>query len=299
MKFNDLEKQHSLYGHIINDDLAAVQQYLRVKPDLASKVSLEGYQLIHVAAASGAALVIEWLLENKNLVSIRDEDNNPPLVHAIIHNQLAIVQLLVEKGASLETLCFAKHNAAFITACINNRFEILQWCINTLQNKHGEQFEETFSQELFMAAILASYKGRIKIVEYLISLRPSIVVDDLNGDSLLFCAACEGHESLTHNLIDKGAILTKINHLNETPLEATLKLNQTKTAEVILKAMVEQKLPLPMMKSSSAQQLLEDLKKNVKSPKKDIYVPEASLWSVSSSSGSSDSGSDDSLTFSL
>ncbi len=298
MRFTDLDKQSAIFSYAFNNELLRLQQNAQTSLTWRTDTTFDGHGLMHVAAAGGAVDTLEWLLDQGGSIDQKDEQGNTALTHAIAHNHILAAKFLVSHGASLLGKDGGNMNAALVTGCINNCFDILQWSIESLKAELGDDFLVALSRDLFVAALFSCYKGHCTIVTYLISILPDLSTTEIEGDTLLFCAACEGHVALTQYLLNKGSDALALNHLNETPLEATLKLNQTLTAKVILKFMIDKKLPLPSFSNSHREMLLLELQRQIKketSPR--LYVPEASLWSISSDSSSSFNASENSTTF--
>ena len=65
-------------------------------------LSVGGPSLIHLAASSADETMISLVLENNIDVDQRSETGSTPLLQATFQGNLAVVRLLIQKGASLE-----------------------------------------------------------------------------------------------------------------------------------------------------------------------------------------------------
>ena len=77
----------------------ALRLYFKCGVSLLCKDAL-GRSPLHVAASAGRKNAIEYLLEQKADVSLRDVFGNTPLDDALRHDQLVVAYLLLEAGAT-------------------------------------------------------------------------------------------------------------------------------------------------------------------------------------------------------
>ena len=135
----------------------------------------------HLAAYFGLTGVITALLKNKHDPDVKDTYDQTPLLWAAIQGHEAVVKLLLEKGAELES----KDN-------INGRTP-LSW---------------------------AAIQGHEAVVKLLLEKGAQLESKDDFGQTPLSWAAENGHEAVVKLLLEKGAQLESKDDVGRTPLSS-------------------------------------------------------------------------------
>ena len=65
--------------------------------------SNRNYTPLHLAAAMGHHEIVEMLLANGAIITIRDVDNEEPIHHAAEEGHIQCFKILIQNGASLNT----------------------------------------------------------------------------------------------------------------------------------------------------------------------------------------------------
>lgn len=165
-----------------------------------SIVDYAGRSLLHNAAQGGLQKVAERILESdtnsdpRAAVDFEDRDGMTALFHAAIGGQVALTEMLINKGAAVDH-----------------------------QDKHGRT-----------ALFCAAGTGRLDIVEILVDKGANVNHQDKDGKTALFRAARRGRRDVVEMLVDKGAdfnhqdkyghtaLLNVSNGLHSKPLEKDL-----------------------------------------------------------------------------
>ncbi|CAD7700464.1 unnamed protein product [Ostreobium quekettii] len=148
---------------------------------------------LHWAAAQGLKEMTKWSLKEID-ADCQDHKGNTPLCAAVRGGQVAIVNVLVNHGASID-----------------------------LADKNG-------TTPLCLAASL----GQLAIAEVLLDRHASIEQPDKYGALPLSVAASQGHTTVAEMLLCRGASIDLPDRYGETPLCAATRAGQTATAQVLL-----------------------------------------------------------------
>jgi CDK inhibitor PHO81 len=154
---------------------------------------------LHYACMHGHVRLVEELIDAApETVNFRDQDSFTPLIHAIVHSQLACVQTLLSKGAHLSRLGPSEHIPLNL-ACQYASLDIVE----LLLQRHAEMLpdaEGLYPQHLVarsgkapqMLLLLRKYGADLNQPDKLYQWTP------------LFHAASEGHVECVKTLLECG-----------------------------------------------------------------------------------------------
>ena len=186
----------------------------------------------HLAAYFGLTGVIMALLKNIHDLDVKDTYDRTPLSWAAIYGHEAVVKLLLEKGAQLES----KDNKYGQTP--------LSWAAETgheavvkLLLEKGAQLESKDNVIGRTPLLWAAEKGHEAVVKLLLEKGAQLESkDNVIGRTPLLWAAEKGHEAVVKLLLEKGAQLeSKDNVIGRTPLSWAVE----KGHEAVVKLLLE------------------------------------------------------------
>ncbi len=150
-----------------------------------NKVNSDGYSALILACSKNNECILSALLQRTDLELNPSNCKHTPLIHASLHQNIALVNALVEKGVSVNHA-----NKDGVTAL------------------HG-----------------ATSRGHAEIVKQLLAVGADVNQADQNGWTALHIAAQEGHDEFALKLIEKATreTINKKNDKGDTALTLALK----------------------------------------------------------------------------
>ncbi|XP_029044530.1 protein fem-1 homolog CG6966 isoform X2 [Osmia lignaria lignaria] len=134
----------------------------------------------------------------------------PPLWCAAAAGHLALVRLLVKRGAKVNST--TKTNSTPLrAACFDGYFEIVRFLVN-----HGADIEMANHQG-HTSLMIACYKGHIKIAKFLLALKADVNRKSVRGYTALHDCAESGSLDIVKLLIEHGARMD-VDSYGMTPL---------------------------------------------------------------------------------
>ena len=176
-------------------DLTKVQSLLSSGED-PNQLNAEGASALHLASAEGHVAVVEYLLDHKAQIDLLDRNFlQSPLVNAAEFGRLAVVKILLKRGAKAELK--NKFGSNILSAVVNNMgiassktskeevYQIIDLLLShgadiNSQNKNGESL-------LHMRAHL----NEVELATYLLKRNLKINLVAANGENA-FDYACKG-----------------------------------------------------------------------------------------------------------
>ena len=125
-------------------------------------------------------------------------DGNTPLVFAITHGHIEMIELLISKGADVYQKINSNYNMLFFASCFGHE-KVVELLISKGVNIHEK------TKDGASLLLPASLRGHTKVVELLISKGVSVHDKDNYGSSPLFVAYENGHNDVIKLLILNGA----------------------------------------------------------------------------------------------
>lgn len=215
--------QATIYGNYFVLNLALEKGVAVNRTDVYGRVPLH-YASMHgrldmidaLLAGKKASLLVSASFANLKLVdadtiNLIDHDNFRPLVHAIIHNNLDCVQLLVEKGAQLNSISETDH-APLNLACKHGSYAIVE----LLLTKGAQILPD--AEGLYPQHLVARSARNPELLSLLKHFGADLdQIDKLYGWTPLVHAASEGNVTCLRALLDEGV---DANILDEKDLSA-------------------------------------------------------------------------------
>ncbi|RYO92005.1 hypothetical protein DL764_008208 [Monosporascus ibericus] len=163
------------------------------------------------AAANGRLAVVRLLVEKGAQIEARNEKSYTPLIVAAEKGHEAVARLLIEKGAQVETKD-KNGNTPLIFAAWNGCEAVARLLI-----EKGVQIEAK-SDGGSSPLIFAAQAGYEDVTRLLIEKGAQIEAKSKSGYTPLMVAAKKGHEAVAKLLIEKGAQIEARDKYNSTPL---------------------------------------------------------------------------------
>jgi ankyrin repeat protein len=192
-------------------DIVAIRQYAQNSQLLNAHGHL-GYTPLHVAAHLGLEEGAKILLECGALRESREYQNYTPLLTAIERNQTRMVMLLLDSGASVNSLCGIDSSKALHHAAANG-----MWHMVTILLKHGAAVDALSG--LGTPLQLSAWVGSVKCAEALLAAgaNPNAKCEKVLL-SALGTAAFVGYRKVVEVLLEYGASVNQADGVGQTPL---------------------------------------------------------------------------------
>ena len=179
-----------------------VRKLLKFGASLEDAVSLQNSTPLHLAARHGHADVVEVLLEKGASLTALDEDGRTPLHVASKYSQTTVLSLLLAARADCKTP--DRFNAtALDIACENGNHEVVQLLLmnpDCVTDSDGPGTSSPLSPLL-----VAINKGFFSCAKYLLDKNAQTEVEDNEGRTPLYNAALNEHSELCKLLLKHGA----------------------------------------------------------------------------------------------
>jgi ankyrin repeat protein len=185
---------------------------------------------IYTACILGQTDQVAKLLEDdRSLVDSPQADNSRirPLILAAKHGHTEIVDLLLDKGAEVESKMDA---SALHAAAASGQAKVI-----TLLLSRGVDINRKDSTGRTPLHSGAS-AGHQDVVTLLIARGAQVLATDVHRETALHAAALHGHTAIARTLIDAGISADCRNQLRETPLHKAAHAGHAEMASVLLNA---------------------------------------------------------------
>ena len=183
---------------------------------------------IHDAARSGNLERVQAILTmDPHLINSKDENVNTPLHLASRGGHLAVVDLLLAKGAAIDA-GDRENSTALDVAAQAGRREIVEFLVaNGAEVNHHDENGLT-------PLHFAAYQGHPDVVRFLIDKGANVNATKRNGSMPLHGASLGGHQDVIRLLIEKGAEVNAANEGGYMPLHSAALGGQTAVVELLL-----------------------------------------------------------------
>jgi ankyrin len=117
-------------------DLETVKLLVEQYDGNINSVTRDEGGLLHFAAGSGNILLVQWLIEEKELTSMihsKDGSGSTPICNAVMEGSLPICKYLVSKGADVHIKTGGINNTLLHKAACFLRLDIMHWLVE----EHG------------------------------------------------------------------------------------------------------------------------------------------------------------------
>jgi ankyrin repeat protein/L-ascorbate metabolism protein UlaG (beta-lactamase superfamily) len=200
-----------IHEAVVAGDIATVTQLLEQDPSLINALDTAQNLPLHLAASTGQVAVIELLLSKGANIEAGDRENTTPLVVAAMLKQPEAVRLLVEKGASM-TARDVNGNTALLAAARTGNVEMVKYLV-----EHGASLADVSNRGSNCLHIATSI-GAEPLVQYL--LGQGFDLNALNGSGYcpLHFAAMVGNPAIIRLLVAAGANIDQNDNTGLSPL---------------------------------------------------------------------------------
>jgi ankyrin repeat protein len=181
---------------------------------------------LHLAAYFGVYEAVQFLI-GSNSPDPKDSYGQTPLFYAIKNGHEAVVQLLLDKGAKLETK--DQYGQTPLLCAINNGHEAI---VQLLLDK-GTKLEtkDQYGQTPLFFAIKNKHEA---IVQLLLDKGAELEIKNQHGRTPLLYATMKEHEAIVRLLLDKGAELETKDQYGQTPLLYATKSGHEAIVQLLL-----------------------------------------------------------------
>lgn len=217
---DEINERNCLHKAAIRGRMGILRVGLAGKVDVHA-ADVYGRIPLHYAAMHGRLELLEELINvAPDTVNFRDQDSFTPLIHAIVHSQLACVQVLLSKGAHITRLGPAEHIPLNL-ACQYASLEIVELLLRVnaemlpdaeglypqhlvarsgkspqmllLLQKYGADLNHPDKLYLWTPLFHAASEGHVDCLKTLLECQVDVDVVDEKALSALYYATWEGH----------------------------------------------------------------------------------------------------------
>lgn len=210
---------------------------------------------LHYASMHGHVQLVEELVNAApDTVNFRDQDSFTPLIHAIVHSQLACVQMLLSKGADISRLGPAEHIPLNL-ACQYASMEIVELLLQRhagmlpdaeglypqhlvarsgktpqmllLLQRYGANLDQPDKLYQWTPLFHAASEGHVECLQTLLQCGVDVDIVDEKGLSAMYYATWEGHLECMQRLASIGRGVGLISQSQVSPQITTQTASST------------------------------------------------------------------------
>ena len=182
------------------------------------------------AAENGHEAVLKLLLDKGAELETRDTRySQTPLSWAVQYGREAVVKLLLEKGAELET-----RDTEYCQTPLSWAVRYGHGAVVELLLEKGAELETRDTRYGQTPLSWAAEKGHEAVVKLLLEKGAELETRDNYGQTPLLWAAEKGHEAVVELLLEKGAELETKSEYGQTPLSWAVRYGQEAVVELLL-----------------------------------------------------------------
>jgi ankyrin repeat protein len=206
---------------------------------LALEYSHQCPSLLRTAARRGDSKLVSMLLPYMVTIDQPDDQGRTPLYIAVVHQQDAIVELLLHAGPKLNVV--DQTNCPLLWHATNNGYDALIELIldsEVTSDVLDYQFTGIMSAHLQRRTVLmiAAERGRLAIVVRLMDLGADPYIADANGWMALPLAVIEGHCEIVEALVRAGVAIELRSPTGRTLLQMATENGDSQTVQVLVDA---------------------------------------------------------------
>ncbi|KAG4439905.1 hypothetical protein IFR05_004629 [Cadophora sp. M221] len=182
---------------------------------------------LHLAASFGLEGVVQFLISSHNL-DLQDSYSRTPLLYAVMSGHEAVVQLMLEKSADVNTANKYQETPLHL-ASRKGHVEVVQLLLEKSADVNATDNDEETPLHR------ASWNGHIEVVQLLL-LKKSADVNATNedGETPLHLASENGHVEVVQLLLEKSADVNATDENEETPLHLASRNGHVEVVQLLL-----------------------------------------------------------------
>ena len=194
-----IAKGQEIFDAVRADDLAKVKVLLEKDPSLKNIKDPAGSTPLHIAAVNGSLAMVELLLSKGADMNAVNTQLNTPLLEAIRSKKEDVSRLLIEKGADIHKKNVTQKTPLHFAALYDQKTtgELLVAAGAVVDSR------DDFQRTPFL--LVARQTGNVEFGKMLLQKGADINTRDKYGDMPLNLAAWKGFKSFIDFLLDKGA----------------------------------------------------------------------------------------------
>lgn len=174
------------------------------------------------AARKGSPKIVEWLLDHGMPIEpIRNRWL--PLHHAIVSNEVDVVELLLKRGASATEACMDRGNVA-------------SWLEHIESGAANYRYDSNQKSVAEFPLQVAAGVGNWRAIEVLVKYGAKVNFQDFEGETALHCAAMRPDNGrVIRELVVRGADRRILSRIGETPLQVAQRLKHESNVRSLLR----------------------------------------------------------------
>ncbi|GFF70323.1 ankyrin-1 [Aspergillus lentulus] len=181
------------------------------------------------AAENGSEAVVKLLLEAGANMESEDNYNQTPLYLAALHGREAVVKLLLEAGANMESKNTYDRTPLY-QAALNGHEAVVKLLLEAGASLESKDINQ------HTPLILAAKRGREAAVKLLLQAGTNLEAKDTLGRTPLSYAACNGHKAVVKLLLGAGANPESKDVTKQTPLLLAAESGHEAVVRLLLRA---------------------------------------------------------------
>jgi len=191
--------------------------------------SEEDKKMFPLACCLGPDVLQPYLVSDQNLEALISHERRPltPLMVAAIAGNDATVQLLLDRGANINTRCPDGNTALLMSVRYNNHSTAHLLCERGADINARDRYGNT-------ALHCAASTGQKSIVQLLLDLGVDIESPNANESTALMAAATNGNEAIVNLLRERGADINARTKAGNTVLHGAASTGQRSTVQLLL-----------------------------------------------------------------
>ena len=204
-------------------------------------ISMASDDLFEAIESGDIAAVKEILDKNPELIEIKNKDGQTPFLHSILCDQLKIAELLLSRGADINSRNGEGETLSLHLSALYNKKEWVEFLL-----KNGADVNMKTANEYGITPVFfAARNSYVDIVELLVSNGADVTIptDNMRTTALHIAVAgyriapaiyIQGDDKLAtmQLLLDNGADVNFINKKGETPLDSVYSTQDMNVDEV-------------------------------------------------------------------
>ncbi len=176
--------------------------------------------MVHIAIKEKHDRVLSFLIKIDADIEVKTSRNESPLNIASQYNNVFATQLLLNAGADIESVD-GDGRTPLLSACYNCALDVIQLLVDCGANtKATDNYGNTTLH--LLAQWHSSYEST-KVVKLLMDRGVGVNVCNITGEIPLHCAARIGNIDMVKLLVENGAIISKENNTDRTPIDLARK----------------------------------------------------------------------------